>query len=195
MANITYETLSEEFNSMTGEIKHQSSVRTAKTDNEEDYIKVYKYLNTVFAFKNIKLSLVPALMEISSYMTFADKGQTVVMHKGMKEEICKTLGIGLPRLDIIIRDLKKADILRPSEYRGVYAINPFVVARGKWSDIKQLRSTFDFDAGLLTTQSIVNDTISGKTIAQIVQEKKSGKEHIPGQLSLPLELNEVQDDE
>ena len=191
MPRFTYEETTTNWDSITGEITQQSSVKVARTDDEDDYIKIYRYLNTVFAFQNINPGLIPALIEISSYMTYADKGQTVVLYKGLKQQICETLNIKMARLDVIIRQLKEADVLRPQADRGVYAVNPFVVARGKWSDIKQLRTEFDYVAGTLETKSVITDKITGETMAQIVRKnqtpKLSKKDEFPGQLGLPLE--------
>lgn len=171
------------FNPETGEIIHDTKYTVTAINNEEDYIKVYRYLNTVFAFKGIEKKLIPTLMEICNYMTFADKGQEVILIKQIKEKISDALGIGIPEIDKHIRALKKADVLRPAG-RSVYAVNPFIVGRGKWSDIKELRAQFDYNSGLMTTQSIVTDKITGETMAKITQEVKKNSKQIPGQMTL-----------
>lgn len=28
--------------------------------------------------------------------------------------------------------------------RGVYIVNPYIIAKGKWNDIKKFRTTFDY---------------------------------------------------
>lgn len=173
------------FNPETGEITYDSKYSVTAINNEDDYIKVYRYLNSVFAFKGINQALIPALMEISNYMGFANKGQKVILIKDTKDQICKSLGISMPRLDAIIRELKKADVLRPTGSRSVYAVNPFIIGRGKWSDIKELRAQFDYNSGLMTTQSIVKDKITGETMAKITEEVRKDKKQIPGQMSLP----------
>lgn len=183
MATKAYKHESELFNAETGEILHESKYTVTAVSNEEDYIKVYRYLNTVFAFKNIEKKLIPTLMEICNYMNFADKGQTVILIRPIKEQISEALGIGIPEIDKHIRALKKADILRP-QGRSVYAVNPFIVGRGKWSDIKELRAQFDYNSGLMTTQSVVQDRITGETMAKITQERKRDSKQIPGQMSL-----------
>lgn len=179
-----YEEITTTFDSESGEITQSLQTKTVKGDDEDDYIKIYKYLNTIFAFQHINQSLIPALIEISSYMTYADKGQTVVLYKSLKQSICDTLGIKMSRLNTIIKELKDADILRPKEDRGVYAVNPFVIARGKWSDIKQLRTEFDFGNNHIKTESIVSDRITGETIAKVVKTQKNNQ--IPGQLELDV---------
>ncbi len=183
MATKAYKHETEMFDPVTGEILHDVKYSVTAVNNEEDYIKVYRYLNTVFAFKGIEKKLIPTLMEICNYMSFADKGQQVILIKSIKEQISEALGIGLPEVNKHITALKKADVLRPMA-RGVYAVNPFIVGRGKWSDIKELRAQFDYNSGLMTTQSIVQDKITGETMAKITQERKKGQKQIPGQMTL-----------
>lgn len=179
------------FNPDTGEIFHDTKYSVTAVNNEDDYIKVYRYLNTVFAFKEIEKKLIPTLMEICNYMTFADKGQEVVLLKPMKEKMSEALGIGIKEIEKHIKLLKKADVLRPiinpennKPYRSTFAVNPFIVGRGKWSDIKELRAQFDYNSGLMTTQSIVTDRITGDTMAKITQEVKKNQKQIPGQMTL-----------
>ncbi len=190
MARYTYEETTTTWDSFSGEISEQNVVKVGRTDDEDDYVKVYKYLNLVFAYQGINASLIPVLMEISSYMTFADKGQTVILYKSMKEDICKSLNIKMARLDQMIRQLKQADVLRPTSDRGVYAVNPFVVARGKWADIKQLRTEFDLMANTIETKSVIKDKLTGETLAQIVRKnppQRISSKDVPGQLELELD--------
>lgn len=183
MATKAYKHDTEIFNPETGEVTHDVKYSVTAVNNEEDYIKVYRYLNTVFAFKGIERKLIPTLMEICNYMSFADKGQQVILIKPIKDQMSEALGIGIPEIDKHIRALKKADVLRPMG-RSVYAVNPFIIGRGKWSDIKELRAQFDYNSGLMTTQSIVQDKITGETMAKITQERKKGQKQIPGQMTL-----------
>ena len=184
-----YEQETEDFNSSTGEILygHKTFIRRRNPDeDDEDYIRVYKYLNTVFAFKNIPLALVPVLIEISKYMTYADKGQMVCFYKAMREQICADLGIKINTLDKYIRQLRDADVLRPVQGRGVYAINPFCIGCGSTVKINELRVKFDFDADTMYTEVNRTNLITGKTIRQAIQEQKKKlpkPKVVPGQLA------------
>lgn len=182
MATRAYKHDTEIFNPETGEILRDTKYSVTAVNNEDDYIKVYRYLNTVFAFKGIEKKLIPTLMEICNYMSFADKGQQVILIKPIKEQMSEALGIGIPEINKHITALKKADVLRPMSI-SMYAVNPFIVGRGKWSDIKELRAQFDYNKGLMMTRSVVTDRITGETIARITEEKKTNKKQIPGQMS------------
>jgi hypothetical protein len=174
MATKAYKHETQIFNPDTGEVVSDTRYSVTAIDDEDDYVKVYHYLNTVFAFKGIEKKLIPTLIEICSYMSYADKGQQVILVKQVKEQISEALGIGIPEIDKHIRALKRADILRPIG-RSVYAVNPFIVGRGKWSDIKELRAQFDFDTGLLTTQSTVQDKVTGEIVSKITHEIRENK--------------------
>ena len=177
MATRAYKHETQIFNPETDERLHDN-----RYNNEDDYIKVYRYLNTVFAFKVINQSFIPCLMEISNYMSFADKGQEVVLNERYRKKIADTLNISVKRVNDIITGLKKADVLRPiinvdtgRPYRSTFAVNPFIIGRGKWSDIKELRAQFDCNNGLITMQAVVEDKITGETMAKLTQEVKKVK--------------------
>lgn len=191
MATRAYKHESQQFNPETGEILYESKYSVTAINNEEDYIKVYRYLNSVFAFKGINQTYIPCLMEISNYMSFADKGQQVILNGQIKKQIAATLNISVKRVNDIITGLKKSDVLRSvidkdtgKPVNTMYAVNPFIIGRGKWTDIKELRAQFDYNSGLMTTQSIVQDKITGETMAKITQEVKKGQKDIPGQMTL-----------
>ena len=39
-------------------------------------------------------------------------------------------------------------LLMPKKgYRGIYEVNPFFIAKGKWDHIKELRASFNFVSG------------------------------------------------
>ena len=41
-------------------------------------------------------------------------------------------------------------LLFRTNYRGVYEVNPFMIAKGKWESIKKLRANFDYVDGKWT---------------------------------------------
>lgn len=186
-----YETIEESINGETGEFQRNTKFTSRRLDNsgekEEEYIRVYKYLNVLFAYENIPLALVPAVIEISKYMTNADTGQLVTMHSIMREQICATLGISISRLNKIVKQLRNADILRDTTTRGTYAVNPFIVSAGKSTDVKTLQAKFDFHAEQLVVYKESQNLITGKTVRQAIVENKkklANKGQVPGQLSI-----------
>ena len=48
--------------------------------------------------------------------------------------------------------------------RGVYIVNPYIIAKGKWENVKKLRATFDFIektfSADISTQKDVSDFLN-----------------------------------
>ncbi len=185
---VTYEQITDDVkvDTYTGEIIDQQqtteikSIINKKIPNEPDYIKIYKYVNTLFAFKGIKTSLTPFIIEISNHMTYAKEGQIVNLNKVTKTMIAENMGVSIKRLDQVISELKNYDILRKIQ-NGVYGVNPYIVARGAWADIRKLQMQYDFMTGEMTTVADIKDKITGQEIRKAITNSKG---QIPGQLSM-----------
>lgn len=130
----------------TGEItqEHQKHVEKSYTDAEPDYIKLY--LDTVLTFKGISKALNPVLVSLCKHMSYADKDQIVYVNKYVKTCIEKDTGLKVKRIEQAIKEFKNVGILMQVS-RGVYRVNPNIIGRGLWTDIKRLRATFDFVTG------------------------------------------------
>lgn len=164
--------------SETGEIiAHEQtteirSIINKKVSNEPDYIKIYKYVNTLFAYKGIKQSLTPFIIEISYHMTYANEGQIVNLNRVTKKIIADNLGVTIKRVDQVISELKKYDILRKIQ-NGVYSVNPYIVSRGGWGDVKKLQAHFDFATGQMAIEADVSDKITGYEIKKIITNSQT----------------------
>lgn len=72
------------------------------------------------------------------------------MNKLTKQGVADKLGIGVDRVNKALKDIVNSDIFRKIEgVRGCYEVNPYIIAKGKWSDIKRLRASFDFTNGTI----------------------------------------------
>ena len=62
----------DDFNSGDGVINRYTkrTVKKSKIEPTDEFIKVSKYLNTIFAYKNIPLNLVPISLLIAQEMEF-----------------------------------------------------------------------------------------------------------------------------
>lgn len=147
-----------------------------KGEKEEDYVKIFKYTNTLFAFKGISLALVPYIIEISKYMTFTDVGQTVHMDGFVKERVAKVLGVSLHRVNQAIGELAKCDVLRKTKYRGTYVVNPFICAYGETMKINELQIRFDYEADLMHVSRIESNLITGRDVKRVIHENKMQKD-------------------
>ena len=164
------------------------SIINQKIPNEPDYIKIYKYVNTLFAFKGIKTSLTPFIIEIANHMTYANEGQIVCLNGITKQLISENLGVTTKRLDQVISELRKADILRKIQ-NGVYGVNPYICACGSWSDVRKLQAHYDFMSDEMTTVADVKNKISGKEIRHVITNSKN---QIPGQMNM-FDLPQIED--
>lgn len=164
------------------QIKQRGKQKRRSSAGEADYLKVYKYTNTLFAFKGIPLSYVPFVVEIGRYMSYADDGQLVILNKFIKDKIAETLDVKLDRVNKVIKELKDFDVLRPTGSRGVFAVNPFVISCGDSVHVEELKAQFDFDADLMIQKNVTHNLITGKVVQSVIREKKD--KQIPGQQSL-----------
>lgn len=187
MSRFTYEKVIEDIkiadtgeelgHEVTAEIRQISNKRAS---NEPDYIKLYKYVNTLFAFKGINTRLTPFIIEISNHMTYAKDGQIVNLNRVTKTTIAENLNVTTKRIDQVIAELRKCDILRKIQ-NGVYSVNPYIVARGSWADIRKLQMHFDYKTGEMTTIANMTDKITGQEVRKAIT---NSTRQIKGQLSL-----------
>lgn len=134
--------------SQTGEMIDTTITKTSVTGSEPDYIKVY--YRTVLAFGGITDIPVSFLMAISSFITWTNDAEPMYFKsdKITRDHICEVCNIHDQMYKRYISRCVKNGLLIPKNgYRGVYDVNPFFVARGRWESISQLRATFDFIGG------------------------------------------------
>lgn len=153
-----YEKVNQVTDLSTGEIVSETKEIVKMQEREPDYIKLY--LDCVCTFKGLNKALSPILVAFCSYMTWADSKhvkQVIFMNKYTKDAVAKDVGVTIDRVNQALRDITKADIFRKIDgSRGVYEVNPFIIARGQWSDIKVLRANFDFMNG--TIEPVIEDS-------------------------------------
>ena len=140
----------------TGEIiaEQTEHIEAGYVDAEPQYIKIY--LDCILRFKGLGSSLNPILLALCRHMSFADKEQIVFVNKYVKDLICAECGLKTKRIEQAIKQFVEVGLLK-RKARGVYLVNPYIISRGKWEDIKKLRATFDFLTGDIEVDSNVID--------------------------------------
>ena len=137
-----------------GVIREESSEIVKTTDREPDYIKLY--LDCVCTFKGLSTALSPVLIGFCHFMTWADsehQKQMVFTNSYVKEQVAQMTGLKVDRVNKALKAIVDAGIfVRVPKKRGVYEVNPFIIAKGSWSDIKKLRANFDFVNGTITPE-------------------------------------------
>lgn len=138
--------------SETGEVISSNSLREWSIPREEpDYVKLY--LNAVLEFREVSCSNTPTLMALMKYMSFADNedgGQMIILNKYVKNKIAEELEIKQDTLRKNIEKLCAGKILRKIE-TNTYQVNPYLIGKGDWNSIKNLRASFDWKNGFVVT--------------------------------------------
>jgi len=156
----------------------------------DEFVKVSRYLSTIFAFNNIPLNLVGISFILAERMEF--KTNIVYLLKGDKVEIGDMLGYArrykkngkedTNSVDKLIKDCVKYDIIRPTETQGKYEVNSYLFSTGSTAETRKLQAHFDFDNDAFAVGAMQRSKITGETIRKAVANKKD--KQIPGQLSL-----------
>lgn len=127
-----------------GEVMQSKTVYKAQT--EPEYVKLY--IDCILTVKGLRKGLNPIFMAFLPYMSYADingqgGGQVIFINKAMKDIIANKLGLGIDSINKALSELTKAGIFKRLTV-GTYQVNPNIVGKGEWKDIKNIRATFDF---------------------------------------------------
>lgn len=111
-----------------------------KKQPTDEFIKVNKYLITIFAVNGIPLTMIPISLIFAQRMEL--KTNVLYLLKGDKNEIAEMMNITLNTVEKLITKCKKYDIIRPADSRGKYVINPFLFSTGSVNDTRNLQTHF-----------------------------------------------------
>lgn len=117
-----------------------------KTQTEPEYVKLY--IDCLLTIKGLRKGLNSIFLAFLPYMSYADingqgGGQIIFVNKAMKELIAKQLNLGIDSINKALSQFTKAGIFKRLTV-GTYQVNPNIVGKGEWKDIKNIRATFDF---------------------------------------------------
>ena len=150
MTNVIFEE-KETVDRDTGEIIRESTTVSRIKSNEPDYVKLY--IKAWCDFKEIKGINTSFLYQLLPYMTYATESQLLILSSYVKEEIAKTLGWSLntyqQRFSRELKKLVKAGVISHIK-TSTYQVNPELIGKGEWKDIRNLRATFNLSNGEVT---------------------------------------------
>lgn len=131
----------------TGEILNYTQKIVAKTSPEPYFIKIY--YETMMAFNQINNIPASFVLSLSKFLGWSNEGspQTATLNKMAKEIMAKDCNVSLSQIDRYIKTSVKDGLLFRTKYRGVYEVNPFMIAKGKWESIRTLQANFEFIGG------------------------------------------------
>lgn len=163
----------------TGEVITSKTVY--KTQTEPEYIKLY--IDCLFAVKGVRKGINPIFLAFLPYMSYADingqgGGQIIFVNKAMKDIIAKKLGLGIDSINKALSELTKAGIFKRLTV-GTYQVNPNIVGKGEWKDIKNIRATFDFAKKEVVAEIVKEEeetmTEHQETLSEAFEDKVKGK--------------------
>lgn len=168
----------------TGELVREIRENTGYVGREPDYIKIYT--DCMLVFNNMDVALSPFIVAFGRHMTYANGGNpnfrcTVRTDELVRKDVAEYCGVSDARVKQAIKALVDAEVFIPMQIngkkkRGIYFVNPWVVGKGEWKDIKQLRGQFEFITGAAGVLAIDEDG-SRKVIMPIT---KSAMKQLPG---------------
>lgn len=134
----------------TGEILEESHTMTNKVSAEPNFIKLY--YETMLAFNEIHGIPVEFVLSLSKHIEWTNDGEPMytTLNRRVKEDLMKDCGVKMAQVDRYVRKAVEFGLLFRTDYRAVYEVNPFMIAKGKWESIKQLQTHFDFVNGKWT---------------------------------------------
>lgn len=155
-----------------------------KIEPTDEFVKVSRYLNVIFAYHNIPLSLVPISLLLAQRMTF--KTNIVDLFKEDKEEIAEMLGVSPERTRTLIRECKKFNIIKQTRTRGKFEVNAYLFSTGSMVETRELQAHFDFQKEAFIVHADQYDKITGTSVRKAVINRRD--KQIPGQQTL-FDLN------
>lgn len=142
-----YEKVSQIVDLQTGEVVSQSTNALKITSSEPLFVKVY--YQAMLAITDIKEIPVDFLLALSSYISFSDNKNAMFFcnNKLSRDYICGKCQIKQRMfLRYITRCIEKG-ILFKTDAKGIYEVNPWLIAKGKWENIRELQAKFEFIGG------------------------------------------------
>lgn len=137
----------------------------AYVGKEPDFVKIYTDCQLVFNHLDVALS--PYIVAFGKWMTFAnfdnpDFRCTVRTGEIERQDVAHCVGVSESMVKKAIANLVKSEVFIPitingKQKRGIYFVNPWVMSKGEWKDIKQLRSQFEYVSGAQSVLAIESD--------------------------------------
>ncbi|MHB0803751.1 replication/maintenance protein RepL [Bacillus thuringiensis] len=126
-----------------GEKVEETKTMILNYGKEPDYIKIY--LDNIMFIAEIPGWVSRIMYELIKTVSYANKGQFIIVNAGYKRILAENLGIKPQSVTNAINDLVKKDILIRKE-SGVFLLNPQYFGKGEWKDIAKIRYEIELSA-------------------------------------------------
>ena len=134
----------------TGQVLKEENEYKIFYEKEDGFIKIY--YRTIFSAEEVDDLSLGFIMCISEYIGYANgDGQMMLYTNGaMKKKIAERLNISVSVVNKRFQRCVEEGILFKTDERSEYIVNPFIIAKGEWKNIKKLQCCFDFIDGKWT---------------------------------------------
>ena len=126
-----------------GMIVEETTATSFNFGKEPDYVKVY--LDNIAVLAEIQGWISKVLYELIKGVTYANKGQYIIINAGYKRIVAESLGMKQQSITNAVNQLSKKNILIKKE-SGVFLLNPQFFGRGEWKDISKIRYEVELSA-------------------------------------------------
>ena len=113
----------------------------------------------MLAFHNVQGIPLDFIMAVSRHLTWAnDETQmTFTVNQMTRDQIMEACGIKRAQFSRYVKTCTEYGIFFKTEYRGIYIVNPFLIAKGKWDKIRQLRTEFNYIEGKWVRANMIDE--------------------------------------
>lgn len=142
-----FEKTSELINIQTGEIVTLAKQTVKITSLEPEYIKLY--YQAMMAVANISEIPLNFLLALSSQISFTNDKKPMYFYSNSvtQQKISQYCNIKKTMTNEYLKRCVEKGVLFKTEKRGIYEVNPWLIAKGKWENIKELQANFCFVEG------------------------------------------------
>lgn len=136
---VTYEKSTEVLDKETGEVTLVTREQTSMIEREPDYVKLY--IGDIMRLNELPPATGKVMIALLKSMGY---NNIIPAYAPIKRMICRDLGITMNTINKAIDNLVKKELLIRFE-RGMYLADPNLFGRGKWADIKEIRTVITYN--------------------------------------------------
>lgn len=124
----------------TGEVIERTETKYKNVSQEPNYVKVYVDAVIALLGKDKTSKESDVLLILAKNMTYVNEEMPnkVNIDKVLKDHIIHSLGMKPGTLKNMLTGFVKKDVIRRIG-KGVYQLNPFMFAKGNWSNIRRIQ--------------------------------------------------------
>lgn len=140
---VTFEKTDNFVNYSTGEVASKVETKVLKLEkNTEKFFKLFvENVGTLYGLN--ALSSFKVLFAILNMATTREN--VICLAFGMRSRICQTIGIHLNVFARGIKELVDKEILKKTDSKDYFTLNPYIFGQGTFIDIEKLRQSIEFE--------------------------------------------------